>query len=280
MRRLLPGIGLACGALLPACASAPRVDWRAVAPGIELARVESAAPGAARVALCALRVDLDAPGLDVFTTPGNGAEPLETTAQTTPQFVAQHDLAGAVNAMFFQPCCAPLAEPKDLRGLAVSEGALVSPRATEGLGRVVLAISTSGRARIVEDGEELDLAPLDTAVSGSHRLLRAGVVVAPPDEATGFLGRHPRTVAGAAADGTRLYLVVIDGRQPGWSDGATLREAAAWLLRLGARDGLNLDGGGSSTMVVAGPDGAAQVVNRPAGGLRYVGSHLGLRRRR
>ncbi|MFG2596350.1 phosphodiester glycosidase family protein [Streptomyces sp. NPDC048462] len=61
--------------------------------------------------------------------------------------------------------------------------------------------------------------------------------------------RSPRTVAGIRPDGT-LLLVVLDGRRPGVSEGASLAEAAAILLSLGAEDAMNLDGGGSSTMVV------------------------------
>lgn len=61
--------------------------------------------------------------------------------------------------------------------------------------------------------------------------------------------RAPRTVAGVRADGT-LLLVVFDGRRPGVSEGVTLPEATGVLLSLGAVDAMNLDGGGSSTMVV------------------------------
>ncbi|MDG4863817.1 phosphodiester glycosidase family protein, partial [Streptomyces sp. T-3] len=72
--------------------------------------------------------------------------------------------------------------------------------------------------------------------------------------------RHPRTVAGITRDGA-LLLVVLDGRDPGTSVGATFEEAARILLSLGAVDAMNLDGGGSSTVVIGG-----QVRNRPSGG--------------
>jgi Phosphodiester glycosidase len=72
--------------------------------------------------------------------------------------------------------------------------------------------------------------------------------------------RQPRTAIGVTADG-KILLVVIDGRQPRWSRGATLGELRTILRDLGAVDALNLDGGGSSEMVVEG-----QVVNRPSDG--------------
>ena len=103
---------------------------------------------------------------------------------------------------------------------------------------------------------------------GGPRILRAGRV-AVAARAEGFApvpsffrsfvaGRQPRTLAGVRADGT-LLLVTVDGRAPGWSAGMTLPEAARLMRSLGARDALNLDGGGSSTMTVRG-----EVVNRPS----------------
>jgi hypothetical protein len=70
--------------------------------------------------------------------------------------------------------------------------------------------------------------------------------------------RNPRTLAGIRPDGT-LLLVTIDGRQPDWSVGASFEESADVMQALGARQALNLDGGGSSTFTVGGA-----VVNRPS----------------
>lgn len=61
--------------------------------------------------------------------------------------------------------------------------------------------------------------------------------------------RAPRTVVGVRGDGA-LLLVVFDGRRPGVSEGVSLTEAADILVSMGAEDAMNLDGGGSSTMVV------------------------------
>ena len=69
---------------------------------------------------------------------------------------------------------------------------------------------------------------------------------------------HPRTAAARTADGS-LILMVVDGRQPG-SRGVNLEELAALLRGVGAVDAVNLDGGGSSTLVVNG-----SLVNRPVG---------------
>jgi hypothetical protein len=81
--------------------------------------------------------------------------------------------------------------------------------------------------------------------------------------------RHPRTAVGWSA--RSLIWIVVDGRQGPWSDGMTLAELADLFLRLGAREAINLDGGGSSAMVIRG-----QVINRPsdAAGERAVGNAL------
>lgn len=70
--------------------------------------------------------------------------------------------------------------------------------------------------------------------------------------------RHPRTIIGNFSNGD-LFFMVIDGRQAGWSRGATLEEIQLKLLQLGVVDAYNLDGGGSSTMVFKG-----KVINRPS----------------
>jgi Phosphodiester glycosidase/SPOR domain len=70
--------------------------------------------------------------------------------------------------------------------------------------------------------------------------------------------RNPRTLAGVTARG-RVLLVAIDGRRPGHSVGASFDESAAVMKVLGARDALNLDGGGSTGMTIG-----SDLVTRPS----------------
>lgn len=115
------------------------------------------------------------------------------------------------------------------------------------------------------------------AVGGYPVLLRRGAVAADVDTAgdAKLRGVNPRTAVGITAEGVLLF-VTVDGRQPGYSAGTTLRETAELLRALGAVDALNLDGGGSTTMVVRGADGRLGVVNRPsdAAGERPVANAL------
>jgi exopolysaccharide biosynthesis protein len=77
--------------------------------------------------------------------------------------------------------------------------------------------------------------------------------------------RAPRSAAGRSTDGHRMFLVTVDGRQDD-SIGATLSEFSALLAQMGISDAVNLDGGGSSTLVKR-PDGggATSIVNDPSG---------------
>lgn len=103
----------------------------------------------------------------------------------------------------------------------------------------------------------------DDIVGGAGLLLWRGREVRDwKDEqlaAAGFVdARHPRTLIGRDRDGD-VWLVAVDGRQPGHSVGMSLPELTALSRKLGLVDALNLDGGGSTTMVVNGA-----VVNRPS----------------
>lgn len=136
--------------------------------------------------------------------------------------------------------------------------------------------NAAGRLKSLQPNDQLEilvtLTPLDYdfdpreiawAIGGGPRLLRNGQVSV-ECEREGFptsfrQTRHPRTAVGLRDDA--LIWVVVDGRQPGYSEGMTLDELAQFLLNAGCKDALNLDGGGSSTLFVRG-----RVVNRPSDG--------------
>jgi hypothetical protein len=105
---------------------------------------------------------------------------------------------------------------------------------------------------------------MEQAVSGGPFLLRNGQVAVDGEaedfSKTAFVEkRHPRTAIGTTAEG-KLLLVTVDGRQTG-SQGASLPELATLMKRFGAVHAINLDGGGSTTMVVG-----SGVVNAPSDG--------------
>ena len=94
------------------------------------------------------------------------------------------------------------------------------------------------------------------AIGGGPVLVRSGRPVYRANEAfeTSLLApRHPRTAVGQTEDG-RILLVTVDGRQSGYSVGMTTFEMAQALVRLGAVRGMQLDGGGSTTLAFDGTD--------------------------
>ena len=91
----------------------------------------------------------------------------------------------------------------------------------------------------------------------------------------------PRTAIGVNKNGRWLIFMVVDGRQEGYSEGVTFPELAELLISYGVYTGVNMDGGGSSTMVIKGIDGKARILNSPIdqnipGKERAVANHLGL----
>jgi hypothetical protein len=140
----------------------------------------------------------------------------------------------------------------------------------------------STRIRLTGERGPVALGPAAGVVNGGPRLLRNGRKDIPayaegfvwPDDPAFFyhfgVRRNPRTLAGVAADG-RVLLVAIDGRRPGFSVGASFVESAGVLQALGAADGVNLDGGGSTTFTLG-----SALVNRPSDdtGERPIGDAL------
>ncbi|MGQ0575985.1 MAG: phosphodiester glycosidase family protein [Pseudonocardia sp.] len=89
--------------------------------------------------------------------------------------------------------------------------------------------------------------------------------------------RAPRSAVGLSADGRKVFLVTVDGRQSD-SAGTTLPEFATLLAGMGIDDAVNLDGGGSSTLVFR-PPGASRVtvVNDPSDSSpRLIGNGVGV----
>lgn len=191
------------------------------------------------------------------------------------------EVIGGVNADFF------MSDPPGVpTNVHVSRGRTVqTPN-----GRPAIAFDSSGAPHITrfesfvhlplpDGGYNQALRPFHPmeAVGGRPVLLRRGVIVPGVDSGGAFAtARHPRTAIGIGREGTRLLFVTIDGRQRPYSDGMTLRETAELMRALGSADAINLDGGGSTTMVVANAAGRPSVVNRPSdlGGERPVGNAL------
>jgi hypothetical protein len=87
------------------------------------------------------------------------------------------------------------------------------------------------------------------AVAGTNIVLKNNAVLQPPNESF-YTGNEPRTAVGYSAQKDFVYFVVVDGRKPGTSVGVSTMELAQVMQYLGATDAINLDGGGSSCLMV------------------------------
>jgi hypothetical protein len=201
-----------------------------------------------------VEIDLAQPGLRFFTTPGNGDAPKDTDTQTTLEFVRSQGAQVGVNANYF---VMKEEAQTDLLGLAVSNGAVVSPWDISG-SRFGINFSAKNAVTFLTRTKERGTAPdvpLYNALAGQHQIIANGKITHPVDKK-----RHPRTIIALTRRNT-LLLLVADGRQPGVSEGLTLHESAQRLFSLGAVAALALDGGGSSTLVFADPE--PRVMNVP-----------------
>lgn len=99
-------------------------------------------------------------------------------------------------------------------------------------------------------------------------LVKDGKVnISMPETSSFVKTRSDRTAVAVDATGKKVFLVTVDGRQSGYSNGATLTDLASYLISKGAKYAINLDGGGSTTMVVRNPgEEAPSLVNRPSEG--------------
>ncbi|MEL6853586.1 MAG: phosphodiester glycosidase family protein [Cyanobacteria bacterium J06607_13] len=239
-----------------------------------------------------LEVDLTASGIEPFATPGIENAPIydppsqvrETRVQPTSTFLEQHRLQLAINANFFYPFreMTPWhyrpkpGGPASLIGFAMSDGQIVSlPHP-----RYYSVCFLSRRIELVWE----DICPAGTqqAVSGQPIWIRD----VPLPKELQFLSEktlskrpYPLTLAAIDETGTRLWLLLSDGKQPLYAEGTSLDEAAPMLKALGATQAVQLDGGGSTTIAIE-TEGKAEIINavinaKIPGFERPVASHIG-----
>lgn len=251
-------------------------DWsksRTLYPGIQHARVEVVPPR--RTIINCLRIDSQTPKLRFHSTGRylhwvDGKQ--ETRRKTVRNFIrdsqkTDRKLVVATNADAFSPWPVPYQKetPTDVLGLLVSAGTLVS----RGSGTPSFLVTNSGELGIEATVADRNVTDIETAVSGFGLCLIDGQVPASGND------QHPRTGLGLSADGRYLLMMTIDGRQPA-SAGATTQAVGAWLKQFGAHTGINMDGGGSTTMAwwdpLAPAEDKCRLLNSPVGNGRSYNS--------
>ena len=178
-------------------------------------------------------------------------------------------MVAAVNAAPWSPWDGTYSPYASKLGLLISDGELISPVLP---GRATFVVYRNGKVALKSFGKDDSLKNIRHAITGFGFVLKEGKVL------PGGKSLAPRTGFGLSKDKNYLYWVVIDGRQPTFSMGATVNEVGKILKYLGAFDGANMDGGGSSSFVVWDPakDQAKMLNHQPRGGIRAVGASIGI----
>ncbi|MDY0060463.1 MAG: phosphodiester glycosidase family protein [Myxococcota bacterium] len=246
------GLGL-CGASGSARAGE---SWTSPFPGVRVLEKTTADP----LAIWVAEIDLCHPGVLL-----RGTSPAASPARTS-VFGAGQGVQVAINGGFYNTANYAAI------GLTMGAGQLWEGTADSN-STSFLAAGRENRVQLSLP-EEIVARPapwVRDIVSGIGAVLRDGNAVQ-EYQVDHYTTRQPRTGLGLSRDGRTLYLAVVDGRS-GSSLGVTTQKLGSILKDVGAWQGINLDGGGSSTMWVQGRG----VVNRPADGSeRTVSNHLGV----
>jgi hypothetical protein len=229
-----------------------------------------------------ITIDTKSKNINFLVTPpdAEGEQPLK--ARTTSQFLAEFHAQIAINGDGFTPWWSHspadyyphVGDPITPLGFSASNGNVYwkGENPTDVGIEPTLYIS---RRNVLSFNNKPD--NVYNAISGDRMLIEKNDIVADLDNEE----LDPRTAIGMNRNGRYLYIMVIDGRQPLYSDGATFYELAKLIKAQGAYFAMSLDGGGSSTLVIQGKDNSPKILNSPIdnyipGRERPVGNHLGI----
>jgi len=218
--------------------------------------------------------------LQFMVTPPDEIDGGVLKARTTSQFLEEFGVQIAINGDGFFPWWSRspvdyyphVGEPVTPNGFTASYGELYA----DGLQNINLepTVYISRRNEITFNRPPNKIFH---ALSGDRMLIQGGTTIPDLDNTE----IDPRTAIGMNQNGRFIYLVVVDGRQPFYSEGATFAELADLFQNLGATYAMSLDGGGSSSMVIEGNDGQPLILNSPIDNYiplreRPVANHFGI----
>ncbi|MBR2345587.1 MAG: phosphodiester glycosidase family protein [Lentisphaeria bacterium] len=258
-------------------------DWskaKRLHKGILCAQWKTKSPRIMKIV--AVRIDLNTKDLDFHTTPPaeNYGQKMpdaqdfiiRTRRETTRKFfesLQKHDVnvIAAFNAAPWSPWRKPFTHKyADRMGFLVSDGKVVMEPDGK---RPSFVQYTDGKVDLVRVTKDADLSKIKNAVSGFSFVLQNGEVTKSQSQALA-----PRTGYGISKDKRYFYVFIVDGRQPKYSMGMNHREVGEFLKYLGSHIGINMDGGGSSTMIVKRKKKTEMLNQQPGKSERTVGASL------
>jgi hypothetical protein len=227
-----------------------------------------------------LVIDTKVKGIEFLVTPPDPDSKNPLKARTTSQFLEEFNLQIAINGGGFAPWWSRspadyyphVGDPIAPSGVTAANGDVYW--SGDDTAKIEPTLYMSRKNALSFNNKPNNVY---NAISGDRMLLLKGEVAPDLDDER----LNPRTAVGINRNGRYLYIVVVDGRQPFYSAGATFVDLAELLIKQGAYIAMSLDGGGSSTMVIDGKDGKPVILNSPIdnyipGRERPVGTHLGI----
>lgn len=269
------GVSLALAAVLCALAAVASAQYY---PGMVYGPKQQLAPGVTRQLathsgpawrIHIFEVDMTNRNVElkpVFKAAGNVSG---SANERTSSMAVRSDAIAAVNAGYYNTSTFQTNSYTEIDGVHIGGAG-----GTAENNRSVLGFSGNHQAIAKRTKLSSALVPADAtnwdkivdAIAGrGHFVTASGLVVTQDNEGTTAshnAERHPRTVIGYTASPYKAYLVAVDGRQPGFSEGMTYTELAQLMADLGVEQSISLDGGGSTTAWVKGTG----IVNSPSDG--------------
>ena len=226
-------------------------------------------------------IDTKIASVSFLVTPPDSKGDMPLNARTTSQFLKEFGVQIAINGDGFTPWWSHspadyyphVGDPVTPLGLTASKGAIYTEGIPNDIGIEPTLYISRGNALSFNRRPD----NIFQAISGDRMLVEQGEVV---DELNNNK-LNPRTAIGINKNGRYLILMVVDGRQPFYSEGATFTKLAELMIAQGANLAMSLDGGGSSTMVIEGKNGEPVILNSPIDNYipmreRPVANHLGI----
>ena len=276
--------------------AAEKIDWKKaeeVQKGVRLVKLEREKPRLMKINL--MRIDLRTPGLEFTGTardpdwgkpmPDYAKAVIRTKRIRTRDFMLNArkpvekgglglDMIVAANSAPWWPWENPYthkyAHPS---GLGILNGEVICDTRPH---NAVFVVYENGKIDIVSSVPEKDYKKIRVAATGFAIIMKDGKILPGGNYEKNPM---PRIAYGLSKDRHYLYIITVDGRQKGWSMGATGPETAAFLESAGAYDAVNMDGGGSATLCYWDENRKEPVtVNRQTSGgyQRPVGSNIGI----
>ena len=252
-----------------------------IAPGVHYQKIRLKEPRPVLVHV--VKINIDQPSLDFFVTPGKVGK--QIPARKTSTFLKEFNALVAINGGTFSP-------HKDRHLLDYS------PHEFEPSKPTALSISNGIKYSEPQDRwpvicieEDKNISMHDTncpdktvhALAGVRWAVKDGEVVKHKIAKNTKDTLEPRTALALSKDKASLWMIVVDGKQPWYSEGFTQFELAKFLEKeLKVYNAIELDGGGSSTLVGKGFFGTSLTLNSPThngipGRERPVANHLGIK---